>query len=93
MHIAKLQTVTLFRPIRSLQCCRSPTALKRPDRSKQCHCLQFCYVHIQFVYRTSHVASRFKADTKRLPQALKQSTKNRREVYQGHNKAALTLNS
>ena len=22
---------------------RSPTALKRPDRSKQCHCLQFCY--------------------------------------------------
>ena len=25
--------------------CRSPTALKRPDRSKQCHCLQFCYVH------------------------------------------------
>ena len=23
----------------------SPTALKRPDRSKQCHCLQFCYVH------------------------------------------------
>ena len=20
---------------------RSPTALKRPDRSKQCHCLQF----------------------------------------------------
>ena len=21
--------------------CRSPTALKRPDRSKQCHCLQF----------------------------------------------------
>ena len=20
-------------------------ALKRPDRSKQCHCLQFCYVH------------------------------------------------
>ena len=21
--------------------CRSPAALKRPDRSKQCHCLQF----------------------------------------------------
>ena len=34
----ELQTVTLFRPIRSLW---SPTALKRPDRSKQCHCLQF----------------------------------------------------
>ena len=33
--LSKLQTVTLFRPI------RSPTALKRPDRSKQCHCLQF----------------------------------------------------
>ena len=23
----------------------SPTALKRPDRSKQCHCLQFAKVH------------------------------------------------
>ena len=34
--------VPLQRKIRS---CRSPTALKRPDRSKQCHCLQFCYVH------------------------------------------------
>ena len=22
--------------------CRSPTALKKPDRLKQCHCLQFC---------------------------------------------------
>ena len=25
--------------------CRSPTVLKRPDRSKPCHCLQFCQVH------------------------------------------------
>ena len=45
--VSKLQTVTLFRPIRSLQCSWlpirywSPTALKRPDRSKQCHYLQF----------------------------------------------------
>ena len=27
-----------YKPLAS---CRSPTALKRPDRSKQCHCLQF----------------------------------------------------
>ena len=36
--LSKLQTVNLFRPIRSLQCSWftywSPTALKRPDRSK-----------------------------------------------------------
>ena len=25
---------------KTLASCRSPTALKRPDRSKQCHCLQ-----------------------------------------------------
>ena len=31
MHLAKLPQAS----------CRSPTALKRPDRSKQCHCLQF----------------------------------------------------
>ena len=37
--LSKLQTVMLFRTIRSS--CKSPTALKRPDRSKQCHCLQF----------------------------------------------------
>ena len=24
-----------------LASCRSPTALKKPDRSKQCHCLKF----------------------------------------------------
>ena len=28
----------LLKPLAS---CRSPTALKRPDRSKQCQCLQF----------------------------------------------------
>ena len=27
--------------IKPLASCRSPTSLKRPDRSKQCHCLQF----------------------------------------------------
>ena len=27
--------------LKSLATCRPPTALKRPDRSKQCHCLQF----------------------------------------------------
>ena len=32
--------------LKPLAFCRSPTALKRPDRSKQCHCLQFCYVEI-----------------------------------------------
>ena len=27
--------------LKPLASCRSPTTLKRPDRSKQCHCLQF----------------------------------------------------
>ena len=34
-------TVQAMLHLKPLAFCRSPTALKRPDRSKQCHCLQF----------------------------------------------------
>ena len=30
--------------------CRSPTALKAPDRSKQCHCLQFAKCNAGLLY-------------------------------------------
>ena len=36
-------TVQVMLYLKSLATCRSPTALKRPDRSKQCHCLQFAH--------------------------------------------------
>ena len=49
-QVSSVQLVTdkkleAFGSAKPLASCRSPTALKRPDRSKQCHCLQFCYVH------------------------------------------------
>ena len=33
-----------------LDTCRSPTALKRPDRSKLCHCLQFAKCRNLFLF-------------------------------------------
>ena len=52
--------------LKPLVSCQSPTALKRPDRSKQCHCLQFAkciasllhYYKIDaFPFKRSHIAN------------------------------------
>ena len=51
--LGKLQTVTLFRPNRSSYW--SPTALKRPDRSKQCNCLQFAKFMALLSNNTMHM--------------------------------------
>ena len=39
-----------YKPLAS---CRSPSALKRPDRSKKCHCLQFakCIASLLHYYK------------------------------------------
>ena len=38
-QVSSVQLVT--DKLKPLASCRSPTALKRPDRWKQCHCLEF----------------------------------------------------
>ena len=63
MHIAKLQTVTLFRPI----------------RSKQCHCLQFCICFVYGKLLTSkreetitvRTVGRFEAKLKKIGLAVR----------------------
>ena len=39
-------TVEAMLYLKPLASCRSPTALNRPDRLKQCHCLQFVLLYL-----------------------------------------------